>query len=103
MDYLPLQFPNLPPCPVQDQWSHNVQEAYRVIRDTYDHTKKILSQEDHDSVRLRVLSDAMMRDTLPLLEALDLDIADDDWAEAAAQALATQLVELERAATTTDG
>jgi hypothetical protein len=42
------------------------------------------------------LSDGILQDTIPLLQELDLDVADDTWATAAAEALGITLVELER-------
>jgi hypothetical protein len=98
MESRPFHFPRLPPHPEGGQWSHNVQEAYHIICETYDHASRVLCQEDQDSLRLRLLSDGILRDTIPLLQELDLDVADDAWATAAAEALGITLVELERTA-----
>lgn len=98
MESRPLSFPNLPLYPGQGQWSHDVQEAYKIIRETYDHASQILRREEYDNLRLHTLSESIVEDTIPLLEELDLEVADNTWAETAARALAATLVDLERMA-----
>lgn len=100
---VPLNFPDLPANPLGTPWPHNVLEADRIIREAYRHVKQVLGQADQDPLRLRVLSESIMQQTLPLLEALDLEVGDENWAVSAANALAAQLVGLERASAETTG
>lgn len=97
MDSRSNRFLSLPLHPEQRLWSANVQKAHQLISETYNHATLVLRQENHDPLRLHSLAKKIVDDSLPLLEALHLEIADVEWAEVAAEALARTLVDLERA------
>lgn len=92
-------FPILPDPPSSDEeWSQDIQQAFLRICNTYDHATCILRQEDHDPLRLHIVSEHILNQSVKLLEAIDQEISNLDWSDAAAKALAATIVELERAA-----
>ncbi|KAG0707407.1 hypothetical protein DFH29DRAFT_27139 [Suillus ampliporus] len=94
----PLQFPALPPHHrAQGHWSQNIRKAHDIVSDTYNHATRVLRQEDHDPLRLQIIAEKIINDSLPVLEALDSEIQDASWTDKCAEALATTVVELRQA------
>jgi hypothetical protein len=52
---------------------------------------------------LQIFSEEMQNDLVPLLVAMDVEIGDDEWADACARALAATVVAIENAAIAIDG
>ena len=102
MDVRPLNFPDLPPPPNEGPWPASVHEAQTILCQGYDHASRLLRQEDHDELRLQILSEEIQNDLVPLLVAMDIEIGDDEWADACARALAATVVAVENAATAMD-
>lgn len=100
----PLQFPELPAPPPGSttEWSYDVRQASQQICDVYDRASRLLRQEDHNPLQLQILAEKILNQCVRLLEAVDLEVLNPDWAEQGARALATTVVELERAAESTN-
>ena len=99
----PAQFPALPDTPVHFQWSADVLQAHRIILSTYDRASTLLRQEEADPLRLRVHTDQILQNMVPILDALVPEVGDHIWIEKCAETLGALAVDLERAAAIADG
>lgn len=99
----PLEWPALPAHPIQGgQWSHDVIRVQSLLDQRYTHISGILRQEDHDQLRLQILAQNLLDRELPLLEALDTELANPEWAVVAGGAFASLITELHRASQAVD-
>ncbi|EPQ51350.1 hypothetical protein GLOTRDRAFT_133220 [Gloeophyllum trabeum ATCC 11539] len=99
----PAVFPPLPPSVDGTVWSANVLRAHQILHDAYARASDLLRQEDGDPLRLRIHSERILKRMIPILEALDQEVADEHWSSGCAHALAKITVDLERAAFAADG
>lgn len=99
----PAQFPALPETPEHFQWSADVLSAHEIVVSSYNRGMQLLQLEDGEPLRLRSQSDQIYHRILPILEALEPEVGDETWIAECAEALAQLMVELERAATASDG
>ena len=69
----------LPPLPARDYWSPNVCRAHEILQDAYQHAVGLLHQEDGDPLRIRIHTDQISHQMVPLLEALHREVGDINW------------------------
>ena len=74
-------------------------EAHNVLSATYGRAVRILKEEDTESLQLRVASENLEAQMIPLLESLSSTVGDRDWAERSVCCLGLLLAQLEKAAT----
>lgn len=96
-------FPVLPPHPDGALWSPNVRQAHDILRDGYLHGEQALRQSDNDAHRLHLHSDKILNRMLPILEALEPEVMNNEYIKEAAERLAYLGVGLERAAHAIEG
>ena len=80
----PLQFLNLPE---NGQYNARILQAHSIIARHYNAASSLLELESTDHIRLRIFADRLSTHILPLLEALERDLQDDEWVTAAATAV----------------
>jgi hypothetical protein len=93
---------SFPPLP-DNRWSHNIEQAHLIIANAYDHAYAVLQQDDGDPVRLQTLSEQIVNDATPLLEAMYTDGVPWEWIEVATHTLGPLVFELNMAALAADG
>ena len=93
-------FPNLP---LRNYWSPNVIHAHDILKEAYQQALRLLQQEDWDPLRLRIHSDQLNHQMVPLLAALHHEIGDVNWIELCAHCLGKLVRDLEEAAHTMEG
>jgi hypothetical protein len=100
------ELPALPPVTEGHAWSPNIQNAYTVLADIYNHALCALRQE-LDSPRARIHIETLTQHAIPILLALE-GSADDEglpepWIQECATALGTLVANLQKAEVTADG
>ncbi|KAF7318562.1 Integrase catalytic domain-containing protein [Mycena chlorophos] len=95
----PDAFPPLPETdPETDaDWSEQITNAYEDVRSAFDRAATVLGQDGPDPLRLQYHSDHILRQTVPILEALADEIGQDAWLYTAANALGGLVYDLEKA------
>lgn len=74
MDALPSLFPPLPPCPSESGlWEPSVRESRDRIATEYERIHMLLQQEGCDPLQISYHIDNVVNDSVPLLEAMELD------------------------------
>lgn len=91
---------DIPPLPFnpERQFSNRVISAHQLIQNAYQQGREALYASDSDPHRLRIHSEKIRR-RLPLLQAMEGPLNNEDWIVAAATLLAQCIVNLEELAT----
>ncbi|VDB89332.1 unnamed protein product [Peniophora sp. CBMAI 1063] len=91
---------DLPDLPAASElgWSGSIQTAHHLIASTFQLAIKLLRQEDSTTVQLRMLSQRLAEDIVPLLMALVDEIGSHEWAEGCAHAIGGVVLRLKDAA-----
>jgi len=101
---IPTHFPDLPaPAVHKAPWGPNVCKAHTIISDTFSRAIQLLCQEDGDTLRLRIHSEKILQQIVPLLEALGPEVHNFTWIAECTHTLASVMVALEAAAFAVDG
>ena len=74
----PDVFPELPPLPPN---ANNTQfiEAYNIISSHYNSVSKLLREDESDPIRLRIHSERILHRVVPLLDALEKKLGNNEW------------------------
>ncbi|KAF7339237.1 Integrase catalytic domain-containing protein [Mycena venus] len=99
----PAEFPPLPHTPEEFTWPLDVLKAHDIISVGYERAAALLRQEEGDPLRLRIHAEDIIGKLVPILEALEPEVGDQEWLEACAHALGALTVTLHRAAAVADG
>jgi hypothetical protein len=99
----PAEFPPLPRRPEDFTWPLDVLKAHNIISVGYERAAAMLRQEEGDPLRLRIHAEDIIGKLVPILEALEPEVGDQEWVEACAHALGAITVTLHRAAAVADG
>lgn len=94
-----MEFPPLPqPHDNMAAWSPNVQNAYRELSTSYAQGRRLLGQQDIDPLRYQIHIDIILRDLVPILEAIEQNAANEglpiEWIHAASVCIITLLDDL---------
>lgn len=73
-----MVFPEISPLPEGlVAWSANVQNAHHELLSSYTNANRLLGQDDVDPLRYRVQANIIVKDLIPLLEAMELNTANE--------------------------
>jgi hypothetical protein len=98
---IPEHFPLLPNNP--GGWSANVLDAYQCLSNTFNHALVLLRQEDGDPIRLKIASEGLANDMIPILERMEGEGIPSEFTHACAHALGPVAFELKLAAMAAEG
>ena len=97
-----LLLDGIPELPLGYEWSYDVELARTILVDSYLSAHRVLCQEDGDKFRLHYHSDRISKELVPILQALESEGLPQGWVSRSAEVLGGLLVDLERAAASTD-
>ena len=94
---LQSQFPSLPHHfdGPDTEYSANAIAAHEILTETYHCAYRTLQASDNDTHRLRLHSDKIVNRMLPILEAMEPEILNNEWMVASMETLAGLVLELE--------
>ncbi|KAJ7479082.1 hypothetical protein FB451DRAFT_1172202 [Mycena latifolia] len=92
----PANFPAPPDTPNVFNWHPNLLHAHDILATAYGWAATLLRQEEGDPMRLRIHSEQIAEQLLPILEALFLELGDEAWIETAVTTFFQISVDLER-------
>lgn len=100
-----MQHPTvIPPLPhTAGGWSINVVNNHHILNNAFNRALGVLRQEDSDPLRLRVVSENLVNDMVPILEGMESDGISREYIEQCAHALGPLVYELHVAALSLDG
>jgi hypothetical protein len=84
-------------------WSANVLHAYQILRDSYEHARRVLTQEDGDPIQLRHLADGLIHNNAPLLEGMEAEGVQRVWVLDCIDCFGPLVTELRSTAEVADG
>lgn len=91
--------PIIPPLPkAPNAWSSDILDAHKELCDWYSHALGILSSEDNDATRLRVLANELDLKSKPLCAGLSSLGVPDYWVNAVVETISGARFELEQTA-----
>jgi hypothetical protein len=91
---LPLTFPALPgPGPP----THNIQQAYHVISESFNNSLELLRQDHHDPLRIQFHINRFQHQIFPLYIALSMEQITLNWLQHGAHLLGQLHADLEAA------
>lgn len=94
----------IPPLPhTVGGWSINVVNAHHILDDAFKRALAVLRQEDSDPLRLRVVSENLVNDMVPILEGMESDGISREYIEQCIHALGPLVYELHVSALSLDG
>ncbi|KZT21001.1 hypothetical protein NEOLEDRAFT_1182072 [Neolentinus lepideus HHB14362 ss-1] len=103
MSALAAELPPLPLALEGEEWSCNIQNGYNVLCELYEKSRRIVLQDDVDPVQLKLLSEKVFNDSLPILEGMEQDGVPTDWVHTCAHTFGPLIYELEMASLAAEG
>ncbi|KAM5543959.1 hypothetical protein V8D89_002576 [Ganoderma adspersum] len=99
---LPDKFPELPPHPTGDTWSSVIYEAHGVLSTAYHDSAALLHFEDGNPIRLHLHATQILKQKVPILQALEQEVSNPAWITSCTEALGILARELLDEAANTD-
>jgi hypothetical protein len=93
-----MEFPStFPALPSPGPPTHNIQQAYHIISETFNHSLVLLCQDDNDPLRIQFHINRLRQQIFPLYIALSTEGIPLEWLTHGAHLLGELLVGLEAA------